>query len=145
MTLDELILRVAHPAVGDRIYYADSDMAFKNSEAAHCLYSVCQPQGQTATDDMWIVGLISLRLLLGRPCHECEIVNEWTGNMPMLPMGISLKCMDCLAPKADDCVSINGLFSHDCLHVTHAPPHGPTSSEDSLATDLLLSHGVTKR
>jgi len=149
VSLATVTIRVIEPADGT-IHLPDAGCC---DEAAHRPCAACQQsaEGASAAADIWSVGVVAVQLLLGRPCREgCHsaIVDKITGEMPVLPRGSTLECidflMDCLAPCAEDRVSAAALLKHDFLR-TIAAPGGPKAADtadslaDSLADVLLIS------
>ena len=149
VSLATVTIRVIEPADGT-IHLPDAGCC---DEAAHRPCAACQQsaEGASAAADIWSVGILAVQLLLGRPCREgCHsaIVDKTTGQMPVLPRGTTLECidflMDCLAPCAEDRISAAALLKHDFLR-TVAAPGGPKASDtadllaDSLADVLLIS------
>jgi len=146
----ETAARAAKPTDSGSIHCADPEVTLEGSTTAHRSCSVCLPTpgctgDQTPAADVWSVGVIVLKLLLGRPYHECDLVDKRTGEIPVLPRGTSLECidflMDCLAPGVDDRAAVDDLLNHNFL----APPGFSSSADaadllaDSLADVLLIS------
>jgi hypothetical protein len=148
VSLATVTIRVVEPADGT-IHLPDPGCC---GEAAHRPCAGCQQtaEGPTPASDVWSVGLLALQLLLGRPCRDAShapLVDPRTGELPMLPRGVTLECidflMDCLAPRPEDRASAAELRRHDFLG-TIAPPSGPAAATadslaDSLADCLLIS------
>jgi hypothetical protein len=149
VSLATVAIRVVEPADGT-IYLLDPACC---NEPSHRPCMGCQKmeEGATSAADVWSVGIIALQLLLGRPCRQgchSSIVEMRTGEMPVLPRGTSLECIDfltdCLAPRPADRPSAADLLAHDFLR-TIAPPRGPKSEDttdslaDSLSHMLLIS------
>jgi serine/threonine protein kinase len=149
VSLATVAIRVVEPADGT-IYLLDP--ACRN-EPSHRPCMGCQKidEGATSAADVWSVGIIALQLLLGRPCRQgchSSIVEKRTGEMPVLPRGTSLECIDflsdCLAPRPADRPSAADLLTYDFLR-TIAPPRVPKSEDttdslsDSLSNMLLIS------
>eukprot|EP00277_Geminigera_cryophila_P020356 CAMPEP_0179491036 /NCGR_PEP_ID=MMETSP0799-20121207/65837_1 /TAXON_ID=46947 /ORGANISM="Geminigera cryophila, Strain CCMP2564" /LENGTH=336 /DNA_ID=CAMNT_0021307387 /DNA_START=214 /DNA_END=1224 /DNA_ORIENTATION=- len=149
VSLATVTICVIEPADGT-IHLPDAGCC---NEAAQRPCAMCQQsaEGASPAADIWSVGIIAVQLLLGRPCREscnAAIVAKSTGQMPVLPRGTTLECidflMDCLAPRAEDRASAAALLKHDFLR-TISPPGGPNSADpadslaDSLADVLLIS------
>ncbi len=149
VSLATVTIRVVEPADGT-IHLPDPVCC---GDAAHRPCAGCQQaaEGPTPASDVWSVGLLALQLLLGRPCRassHAPLVDPRTGELPMLPRGVTLECidflMDCLAPRPEDRASAAELRRHDFLS-TLAPPCGPAAADaadslaDSLADCLLIS------
>ena len=149
VSLATVAIRVVEPADGT-IYLLDPACC---NEPSHRPCMGCQKmeEGATPAADVWSVGIIALQLLLGRPCRQgchSSIVDKRTGEMPVLPRGTTLECIDfltdCLAPRPADRPSAADLLTHDFLR-TIAPPRGPKSEDttdslaDSLSHMLLIS------
>jgi len=148
VNLATVVIKVVGPADGT-VHLPDP-----GSCAAHRPCAACQQiaEGQTAAADIWSVGIIALQLLLGRPCRNAcsaALVNKETSDMPVLPRGTSLECidflMDCLAARAEDRATASELAKHAFLR-TIAAPAGPRDTDgsldaltDSLADALLIS------
>jgi len=73
--------------------------------------------------DVWSIGLIALQLLLGRQCAHAQrrgccagIVDRATGELPVLPRGISFECLDfltdCLDPEPAQRPTAAALLRH---------------------------------
>lgn len=147
VSLATVMIRVVEPADGT-IHLPHPSCC---NEAAHRPCAACQQTEESSTAaDIWSVGVIALQLLLGRPCREgCHsaISDKHTGEMPVLPRGTSLECidflMDCLAPYAEERAGAEELLKHDFLRVI--APRGPKAPDaadslaDSLADVLLIS------
>lgn len=149
VSLATVTIRVVEPADGT-IHLPDPECC---GEAAHRPCAACQQTaaGPTPAGDVWSVGLLALQLLLGRPCRDpghAPLVDPRTGELPMLPRGATLECidflMDCLAPRPEDRASAKELLRHDFLSII-AAPRGPAAADaadslaDSLADCLLIS------
>jgi serine/threonine protein kinase len=146
VSISTVTIRVVEPADGT-IHLPDPEHC-----AAHRPCVACQREGQTAASDIWSVGHLALQLLLGRPCREeghAPLVDPLSGELPMLPRGCTLDCidflMDCLAPHPEDRASAAELLKHDFLG-TIAAPRGPAAADaladslaDSLSDCLLIS------
>jgi hypothetical protein len=108
-------------------------------------------EGATPAADIWSVGVIALQLLCGMPCRNgctSAIVDKQKGELPMMPRGTSLECieflMDCLEPRPEDRASAAELLAHDFLRTLTVPagPKAPDAAEtlaESLADVLLIS------
>jgi serine/threonine protein kinase len=137
VSLATVVIKVVGPADGT-VHLPDPECC-----AAHRPCAACQQttEGPTHASDIWSVGIIALQLLLGRPCRDgCSVglVDRVTGDMPVLPRGTSLECidflMDCLALREEDRATAPDLAKHDFLR-TIAAPAGPQPTDESV--DLL--------
>ena len=149
VSLATVAIRVVEPADGT-IHLPDPGCC--DPAARPCRACQQTEEGATAAADVWSVGVIALQLLLGRPCRSgCEhgVVGKESGELPLLPRGTSLECieflMGCLEPRPEDRASAAELLALDFLRANAAPP-GPTASHDaasaladSLADVLLIS------
>jgi len=87
---------------GDSVHLAPSA-----SGAARCTRCIA-PEDKLAgpgsrEGDVWSIGVIALQLLLGRQCDHAQrrgccagIVDRATGELPVLPRGLSFACVDFL-------------------------------------------------
>mmetsp|Transcript_35989 Transcript_35989/g.112531 ORF Transcript_35989/g.112531 Transcript_35989/m.112531 type:complete len:286 (-) Transcript_35989:153-1010(-) len=91
---------------------------------------VCRPPGSddedhvwSTRDDVWQVGYTMLQLLMGKTCHRCidtpRSLLADDGELPILPAGLSLDCidflMDCLHPDPSERPSVGELLDHSFL------------------------------
>eukprot|EP00960_Hanusia_phi_P061136 764746-Hanusia_phi.AAC.7 len=91
----------------------------------------CRPPGSeheghvwSSKDDVWQLGYTMLQLILGRTCscytdHAESLMSE-EGELPILPTGLSLECidflMDCLNPDPAQRPSVKELKGHSFLN-----------------------------
>lgn len=142
VSISTVTIRVAEPSDGT-IHLLDPECC-----TAHRSCAACQQVEHSAASDVYSVGNLALQLLLGRPCREeghAPLVDPHTGELPMLPRGCSLDCidflMDCLALNPDDRSSAVELLKHSFLF-SITSPSGPALADslaDSLADCLLIS------
>jgi serine/threonine protein kinase len=129
LSLATISIRVQQPAAGavlHTVHLAPSageaaQNAHQPLRCARCMppEDKCVSGASSLAGDIWTVGVIALQMLLGRQCRFAEsgeccggLVDRCSGELPILPVGLSLECID---------------FLVDCL--SQDPAHRPSASE----------------
>ena len=126
LSMTAVTIRVCEPDEGTVLHTVH--LAFTEEEGAQrpLRCALCMPPEERALSgtssqagDIWSVGVIALQMLLGRQCPFAAsgaccggFVDRCSGDMPVLPTGISFECID---------------FLLDCLALL--PAHRPSAAE----------------
>lgn len=134
-------IRVQGAAVGTAVHtvHLAPTVAEAAPRAIRCVRCMppedkCASGASSQAGDIWAVGIIALQMLLGRQCRFAEsgeccsgLVDRCTGELPILPVGLSLECIDflvdCLGQEPARRPSAFDLLGHAFLQ-----PFAPASS-----------------
>jgi len=106
-----------------------ADTASAHVRCVSCMAPEDTESGESAqAADIWSVGIIAVQMLAGRQSafaqcggHCRELVHRRTGELPVMPNGISFECydflLDCLAPAPSERPSAARLLEHPYIHV----------------------------
>ncbi len=121
LTLATVCVCVCGPA-GDSVHLLPAPETAER--CARCIAPEDKLAGSgSQAGDVWSIGLIALQLLLGRQCAHAQrrgccagIVDRATGELPVLPRGISFECLDfltdCLDPEPAQRPTAAALLLH---------------------------------
>jgi hypothetical protein len=161
LTMATVALCVCGPA-GDSVHLAPSA-----SGAARCTRCIA-PEDKLAgpgsqEGDVWSIGLIALQLLLGRQCDHAQrrgccagIVDRATGELPVLPRGLSFSCLDfltdCLEADPAQRPTAAALLQHPYIRAVSGSgaadaAHGELDDADvdSIMDGLIIADDVRGR
>jgi hypothetical protein len=161
LTMATVTVCVCGPA-GDSVHLAPS--ASGTARCTRCIAPEDKLAGPGSQEgDVWSIGVIALQLLLGRQCDHAQrrgccagIVDRATGELPVLPRGLSFACVDfltdCLEADPAQRPTAAALLQHPYIRAVSGSgaadaAHGELDDADvdMLMDGLIIADDVRSR
>ena len=157
LSMTAVTIRVCEPDEGTVLHTVHLSSTKEEGAQRPLRCALCMPPEETLSGtssqagDIWSVGVIALQMLLGRQCPFAAsgaccggFVDRCSGDMPVLPTGISFECidflLDCLALLPTHRPGAAELMGHPFLRPFALAPAAASKTE-SLSTDSTADRG----